>query len=217
LKLGAGFPIEPSIVGILELVCQPDRVELSYVTELKPATPAAPVTPVAPVAPVGPVTPVAPVAPVAPTSSVTPPENKPFDAAKVINPNDPKGGNYIPGPKKLNMKTGQWEPYTLATQPKYNPATISEPQIASPKQPGNTALPSKVEDYIKQNQKDLEAKGVDLSPTGEFQKAVQDIKNNPGDSELVKTMNLIMEALNEGNQYHRDTAANTKKTVEVMQ
>ena len=83
----------------------------------------------------------APVIPVAPT---TPPVNKPFDASKVIDPLDPKGGNYIPGPKTLNMTTGQWEPYKLQAQPAYKPATITPPvgAIATPVNPLSSATPT---------------------------------------------------------------------------
>ena len=157
------------------------------------AAPTAPAEPVNPAAPAAPSTPVAPVAPISLTKPKTDPKN-------------------FTGPGTIDPVTNQWVP---KAQPAYNPATISQP--AFPQQSKISEMPSRVEDYIKQNQKDLEAKGVDLSPSGEFQKAVQDIKSNPGDGDLVKTMNLVLEALNEGNRFHRETSANTKKTVEVMQ
>ena len=105
-----------------------------------------------------------------------------------------------------------------AAQPK-SPAssTLGTPQTAVPQQSRGSELPSNVEKLIIQNKDELEKRGVDLSPTGEFQKAVMDIKNNPGDGEMTRILNLIMEALQEGNQFHRDTAANTKRTVEAIQ
>jgi mRNA-degrading endonuclease YafQ of YafQ-DinJ toxin-antitoxin module len=72
---------------------------------------------------------------------------------------------------------------------------------------------------IKFKQKDLEDKGVDISQDSKFQKAVNDIKNESvGDGQkMLEVIQLVARALEEANQFHRETAANTKKTVEVMQ
>jgi hypothetical protein len=84
------------------------------------AVPAQPVTPPAPTAPPPPVQPTAPPA-------AEPPKPQALNVPKTIDPLDPNGGNYIPGPKKFNVGTRQWEPVTLAAQPGYNPPKIMEP------------------------------------------------------------------------------------------
>ena len=177
-----------------------DTTKQDFVGGAVPATPAAPEAPAAPTAPTAPVAPVTPVAPAAapPTLPATPavPATPSAPARPVTLPKS------FPGPGTIDPKTNQWVPIQLAT-----------PNIKG------TEIPKNVDEMIKFKQKDLEDKGVDISQDSKFQKAVNDIKNESvGDGQkMLEVIQLVARALEEANQFHRETAANTKKTVEVMQ
>ena len=144
-----------------------------------------------------PVAPVQPTATAAPTATETPAATPTGPIVPVTKP--------FPGPGNFDPIKREWTP-------------IPQPQPATPRV-DTSNLPKDAADQITKQTKQLQDKGVDLSPAGEFQKAVNDIKSDSsGDmKKMFEVFQLIHRALEEGNQYHRDVAANTKKTVEVMQ
>jgi exonuclease VII small subunit len=144
-----------------------------------------------------PVAPVQPTTPAAPTATETPAATPTGPIVPITKP--------FPGPGNFDPIKREWTP-------------IPQPQPATPRV-DTSNLPKDAADQITKQTKQLQDKGVDLSPAGEFQARLNDIKaDSSGDmKKMFEIFQLIQIALQEGNQYHRDIAANTKKTVEVMQ